>query len=1246
MIINNNIPAQNTNRLLRISAKNTSNNLEKLSSGLRINRAGDDAAGLAISEKMRAQIRGLTQANRNAQDSISLIQTAEGALGQTHDLLQRIRELSVQSANDTNTSDDRQGIQAEVDQLVTEVDRIANTTEFNTKKLLDGSAKGSREKIDGQIRISNNSALTIDHQTELSLKKAAINVAVNGAFMVARVDNNNLQTEITTSIKTALSEGAKVFTNTATQIGNLVNLGEKLKLSKTSIQETALAINKTKLDDNQLQTIRDAAIHTKAVAYNAVEKAILANNASQTLANTAVHSGVTAANNFASVTAPNILTAAYNEANTAKTFVTTNANDAITAATTVANTAFSDVTLGITAAQGIIDLANTGVNAAITASTTEKNTLEAAVATALSSTTTSRTSLLAVRDAAATYTDGLTTKTDLPTLLNPLRTDFGNTIIDAIINDINITSLLDTADQPTSEAAVISAVNNQLKNAMDYSLNSNASPTITNPALLAAVMSNGVNADGSLNAPGVVTGSASFKTALTPLLRAEALAAATAAGNSPTISNNISTSTVTAAAVINSAATIKANATLQTNLTTASKAAATAVMVNTDPTIRTAAANVISSGFVASTLASVQGNGTFANNVQTVGRAAALAAIDSSLPLSLRNATATASISGINVTSDITTDPTYINELVSYVQGRTRTAAVGAGATNAFANAIAPLIVASDSTLNPTASITPTNAYKSAVNTEMRKLAEITALGNGLSGTLANIVYNTILNSTVPPDTNALFNNVIDTTIYQNALTTELQNEAYTVSKANSVSENVAQAVRVLIKTDGDELKTPASIVIDDLFVKNDSGFQTALTKDMRDSSVQAGLGAGGLKTLVYIAADITTDPSTSIVPDIDAIRYNSRYQNAVLIEIETQITAMSKQFRFDANLEKLLLAKKDTFAQASNNKTVALILQTMRENQTFQTTELANKTISDPNLKETILPLLILDDWGNIDTPNNIYNNTKVYSRTLDLALTKTQQIADTNIPATSNREDLLTAIKSSLLNSADNGLESLDNILKNSAVQSQLEIALNKAMDNEFILVSSSGEQTPINFSNSGSLALSNFVEGLASEGSNLQLGFREMQVGDTLSFVFNKAEAADLKMESPFLTQMGANSGQFTFIGIDGVDTHSLGIDNLNLTNKFTAQASIEITNNAIMKVSSQRSLLGAIQNRLEHTISNLGTAAENLSSSESRIRDLDMAKEMSGFQKNNVLNQVAQSMLAQANQASQAVIQLLH
>ncbi|MDW2884382.1 flagellin N-terminal helical domain-containing protein [Exiguobacterium artemiae] len=143
MIINHNITALNTHNKLSSATAAQGKSMEKLASGLRINKAGDDAAGLAISEKMRSQVRGLDQASRNAQDGISMIQTAEGALNETHDILQRMRELSVQASNDTNNADDRTEIQKEMNQLTSEVSRIGNNTEFNTQKLLNGNKEGS-----------------------------------------------------------------------------------------------------------------------------------------------------------------------------------------------------------------------------------------------------------------------------------------------------------------------------------------------------------------------------------------------------------------------------------------------------------------------------------------------------------------------------------------------------------------------------------------------------------------------------------------------------------------------------------------------------------------------------------------------------------------------------------------------------------------------------------------------------------------------------------------------------------------------------------------------------------------------------------------------------------------------------------------------------------------------------------------------------------------------------------------------
>ncbi|TCI62926.1 flagellin [Exiguobacterium sp. SH0S2] len=157
MIINNNMNAMNAHRNMSFNTTQTGKSMEKLSSGLRINRAGDDAAGLAISEKMRGQIRGLDQATRNSQDSISLIQTAEGALNETHSILQRMRELAVQSGNDTNTVDDRNEIQKEISQLTSEVDRISATTEFNTKKLLNGES-GSKANFGANANVLMASA--------------------------------------------------------------------------------------------------------------------------------------------------------------------------------------------------------------------------------------------------------------------------------------------------------------------------------------------------------------------------------------------------------------------------------------------------------------------------------------------------------------------------------------------------------------------------------------------------------------------------------------------------------------------------------------------------------------------------------------------------------------------------------------------------------------------------------------------------------------------------------------------------------------------------------------------------------------------------------------------------------------------------------------------------------------------------------------------------------------------------------
>jgi len=188
MRINHNISALNAWRSMDQVNQSMGKTLEKLSSGLRINRAGDDAAGLAISEKMRGQIKGLETAVKNAQDSISLIQTAEGALTETHSILQRMRELSVQAASDTNTNVDRNQIQLELDQLRDEIDRISRTTEFNTMKLLDGKIESFRGSEDIKVVTGGN----INVEAELSTATGA--TAVEGTYVVEVGQLNGAET--------------------------------------------------------------------------------------------------------------------------------------------------------------------------------------------------------------------------------------------------------------------------------------------------------------------------------------------------------------------------------------------------------------------------------------------------------------------------------------------------------------------------------------------------------------------------------------------------------------------------------------------------------------------------------------------------------------------------------------------------------------------------------------------------------------------------------------------------------------------------------------------------------------------------------------------------------------------------------------------------------------------------------------------------------------------------------------------
>lgn len=239
MIINHNLNAMNAHRNMAMNTNNAGKAMEKLSSGLRINRAGDDAAGLAISEKMRGQVRGLEQASRNSQDGISMIQTAEGALNETHDILQRMRELAVQSSNDTNTADDRAQIQLEVTDLIDEIDRIATTTQFNTQNLLDATG-GTTGAFDFQIGANTTQTITVtfaDMQSA-ALGVDAIDLGADSATSTAAIATIDAATKLVSDERAQL--GAKQ--NRLEHTINNLNVGaENLQAAESRIRDVDMA---------------------------------------------------------------------------------------------------------------------------------------------------------------------------------------------------------------------------------------------------------------------------------------------------------------------------------------------------------------------------------------------------------------------------------------------------------------------------------------------------------------------------------------------------------------------------------------------------------------------------------------------------------------------------------------------------------------------------------------------------------------------------------------------------------------------------------------------------------------------------------------------------------------------------------------------------------------------------------------------------------------------------------------------
>ena len=261
MVVQHNLTAMNSNRMLGLTQSSQAKSTEKLSSGYKINRAADDAAGLSISEKMRRQIRGLTQASLNASDGISCVQTAEGALNEVHDMLQRINELAVKGENGTLTSVDRSYIQSEVKQLMSEIDRVQSTTTFNEQNLLDGSFTNKGLQVGAES--GQHIAITIGNMnTNELIGKAIYNNGNDTKFKVDHLDKNSTDTDLYNN----LQDGK------ATLTANMLN---KFYSFKSGNGTDANVKNVTDAADSTGNSVNDAPTAADFAALNAFAKSAM-----------------------------------------------------------------------------------------------------------------------------------------------------------------------------------------------------------------------------------------------------------------------------------------------------------------------------------------------------------------------------------------------------------------------------------------------------------------------------------------------------------------------------------------------------------------------------------------------------------------------------------------------------------------------------------------------------------------------------------------------------------------------------------------------------------------------------------------------------------------------------------------------------------------------------------------------------------------------------------------------------------
>jgi flagellin len=1265
MRINNNLMAMNTHRQLGINTNNGAKSIEKLSSGYRINRAGDDAAGLAISEKMRAQIRGLNKASRNSQDGISLIQTAEGALNETQSILQRMRELAVQSANDTNVDTDRSAIQNEIKQLTEEIDRIADTTEFNTKKLLNGEldkieAKAGMSKANDALK---DTTVITDEQTAgaatgkdygknggTAANASAANVKgtvkLNDLSAVKQGVNNELTLNVNGQEKNIVlnAESHSATSGISHSAGPKLDGGADTKLSIT-LDGHAQEITLTGTDytgDASWRTNLASDITTKLNAkFGGSDFTTTISDEGQIT--------ITHANKEFSVGAA-ASASAYDELfNAAGSGV--NSSDDIKGAENIKaalNAAFAKdnieasasldenkqlvITTSKNGSEGTVEVKGGGFASSFIEMKSENTTTIGAAPTAGdkfkiqlegSDGTMKTVELTAVaedsvndKNTATEFEAGTNANTATAHLKSALEKAIAADAslkdrYEVSVNNNNLTikatnsgdgHKIDTASVTQAAGGgsltITSAGEASDAQSAEKTVGKDAGDVDIHGDKAANVVGSKTLTDKDLASTNIVVGSGNNE--LTYKL-----------DGSPEQSIVLGDKTYNGTAKAKASKTVKiddlANSeTFKVQLQTKGGYAVEIALTGADtPSLAT---HVNTSGDnIADTkdLAKVLQEQIDAN-ANLKGQYKVSVANGNEVTIEATEATDKLNVGRVYGTSDLTVSQeragskgANVESLVDDIQAKmdekvysTQSQTIDTNSNNDADKFIAKLEGADGNAVT----ITLTS---DAGNTAISGATANTA---AVAGTFDRTIGGGVTDS---PTTNAFE--------IAKGLNAAIEGNDQLKGRYEAVNENGKITIKALNKGDGSSITT---------------SFESNGTFEVNGGTTNATIGTSDVQE--------TRSGKVSI-------------ENNKLVIRSDESGANSSASVTGANLADTLFGTSDTRTNNARSAANTELKFTVDGNE--KTIQLEKQTYQD--LDELIKVNAAKFDAAGV-TATNRGGQLELTSKT------KGQESEVTTFVDSDAAKQLGlvkadgSALESGFTKGTDGNLKldfKLDGgdtvytaelqkgtYTDKNVLASAVESAMNKALSD-----ANAQGKVKVSAGDDGKLVFESETKGVKSSVDIVKNADADASYELGATSVEKTAGVDEANSSLNF--QIGANSKQTVEIKVGDMRADALGVKDIDISSHDKAQSAIDTIDKALKTVSDERSKLGAYQNRLEYTIKNLDTSAENLQASESRIRDVDMAKEMMNFTKNNILKQAAQAMLAQANQAPQGVLQLL-